>query len=340
MRGSLLFLFTSASLVSLSAHAGSVGDSRVSGGSLGMDCDQRQRFINCTELMRSHILDRCYVVIHQTKRSDCTWQSCGHVSVVQKRPRMKGTKIEEYGIQTDVSSYSKSNWECNSSGFAPGECLPKFPFPRNYLSVRKALELRAKPDGSEVSNKIAEVPQDVVDSNPYLECASRQPENFSDHTFVMMHKGTLNSSSPVLAVKVNKKDAAEACDKLKLLDNQGSCVLGSSWSRPNESVPLDKQISSTSATGTQPAQSASPTQPASSVSASQAASPTRCPQQFQSRTRFKYLSVAKGKTCRSQVQRRARNCEIRNGKRVYSAWSQWNRNPKAFSFTSCSVRKR
>lgn len=345
----------------LSAMAGSVGGARAGGSSLGLDCDKRERFINCTELEKNHVLDKCYVVVHEQKRNDCTWQSCGFVSVVQKRPKVSGSELDEYGIKTNISQYQSAGgevpagWNRNGSGFAPGEVTPKTPFPRHYLTVREALALRKVPDGTVVSDKIKGVPQEVLDSNPYLECAGRTGSS-GDEVYVMLHKGTLSSSSQVLAVKVPKKDVSDACSKLKLMESSGSCVIGSSSARPHESVPiasfLSQSAGGTSASPSAPAVSgagaassvmSAPQSPKPPVAAPAAPAPkpavvtVSCGSQTQSRVRFEALQVAKGKSCKSETQKSFRTCTSTNGVKSYSGWSSWS--PSNFSATSCSVKK-
>ncbi|NBX17577.1 MAG: hypothetical protein EBR09_09450 [Proteobacteria bacterium] len=321
----------------LSATAGSVGGARAGGSSLGLDCDKRERFINCTELEKNHVLDKCYVVVHEQKRSDCTWQSCGFVSVVQKRPKVSGSELDEYGIKTNISQYQSAGgevpagWNRNGSGFAPGEVTPKSPFPRHYLTVKEALALRKVPDGSAVSDKIKSIPQEVLDSNPYLECASRTGSN-GDEVYVMLHKGTLSSSSEVLAVKVQKKDVSDACSKLKLMESSGSCVIGTSSIRPHESVPIATFLSQNPV-----GFSASPSAPAAAPAPKPAIVTVPCDSETESRIRYEALQVAKGKTCKSETQKRSRTCTSTNGVKSYSAWSSWS--PWNYSLTSCSVKK-
>ena len=343
------------------AFAGSVGGARSGQTSLGIDCDRRERFINCTELEKSHVLDKCYVVVHEQRRNDCTWQSCGFVSVVQKRPRLVNNEIDEYGIKTNISQYRSGSgslpddWRRNASGFAPNEIVPKSPYPRHYLTVREALELRKTSDGSSAAERIRSVPQDVIDSNPYLECAARTGP-VSEETYVMLYKGTLGSSSQVLSVKVPKKDVADACDKLKLIESSGSCVVGASSFRPDDSVPIATFLAQSSKAGTAspaaPGQTgagaaamsaASPSAPKATVPSSQSvqspqpAAPLKCSPITESRIRFQAASVPKGSICKSQSQTRSRSCSIRGGRETYSLWSDWS--PNSFTFVSCSVRR-
>lgn len=118
----------------------------------------------CNLAVKDQILDQCYVVVHSSVQPTCGWQTCGSLSVVGEKPKYLNSSIYEYGIPTPAVPLA--SWgQCDSMG-----CLPKSPFPRQYLTVRQALERRKlglKGDGLDV---IASVPLSVLKSNSYLSC--------------------------------------------------------------------------------------------------------------------------------------------------------------------------
>ncbi|NBX16790.1 MAG: hypothetical protein EBR09_05435 [Proteobacteria bacterium] len=175
-----IFLIFSAVLTVPSALAGSVSGSSSATGSSGKkpetNCDNRQRFIDCNLNVKNHILDKCFVVIHNFPQMDCTWQSCGYLSVIGEKPtftpKTKGSEtgvLTEYGLDTPVTL--GKGWDVDSSG----KVLPKRPFARHYMTVREALKLRSSPDGTEVAERLAKVKDSVLNANPYLSCALHEP---------------------------------------------------------------------------------------------------------------------------------------------------------------------
>jgi len=243
-----VFLALSASY----AEAGSVGGKAASNQST-LDCDNRKNFILCSGSMPSHVLDKCYVVIHSTKREDCSWQSCGFVSVVGKSPEVNvgkrsvveygnSTKLEEKYLESGLlpSSWTYEKWD---GGVKNSATLPKFPFPRHYMSVRQALELRNAPDGTDASSRLQQVPQEVIDSNPYLECASRTLAigQSGQRKYVTVYTGDLKALSLTNAtsLQVPVSKVMEACEKLKLVVPGGKCVVGDSRSNFTGAVAIE-----------------------------------------------------------------------------------------------------
>lgn len=359
MRGIFQLFCLSALLISAEGYGGSVGNSSsaVATSGSGYNCDERKRFVECTQELQNHILDKCFVVIHQEKRLDCTWQSCGVMSVIQKRPVLIGNEIEEYGIKTDVSTFDKTKLNCDSNN----ECLPKSPFKRHYLSVREAFELRGGSDSSEIATKIKGVNQLVIDSNPYLQCASRKTfARTDDHRWVFLHSSVDKKqlSSDQFAVEVHKHKVIDACSKLKQLNNSWSCYVGSTNRITDKSVvPIedfvrDNPIPTAAAASPNPAPvaavaataapaavaaTAAPAAPAAVAATAAPAAVVSCPIEVESRLRYRKPLVPKGSKCVAQRQSRARVCKIDNGKKIYSPWSDWNQ--ITFKYENCSVRK-
>lgn len=118
----------------------------------------------CDNTVKNQILDKCYIVVHSTVQQTCGWQTCGSVSIVGEKPKYIDKKIVEYGVATPATP--AASWgKCDAAG-----CMPKSPFPRQYLTVRDALARRKlgfKGDGLDV---LASVPLSVLKANHYLSC--------------------------------------------------------------------------------------------------------------------------------------------------------------------------
>jgi hypothetical protein len=311
MSGDFKILIVAVSAIWMPAFAGSVGGSAAAPQASGStDCDRRTRFINCTETAKNHILDKCHVVIHRDKRTDCTWQSCGYMSVVQKSPSAVGRNLLEYGMTTSIDAFvgGSQNPPPASWGCASGSCKPKSPYPRHYYTVREALALRSKSDGSEDATKIAEIPEQVLKSNPYLECATRPPVPAAELVYVFLSRKTdLLNNQTAIGIMVPKTEVAKACSSLQLFDKNGACNVGTNSVFPEKSVPLANYLSG---------------------------KPT-CDTLTETQTRYKTVFAPRGGKCESEVQTRTKNCMLVNGVKNYdSFWSDWS--PRNYIFSSCN----
>jgi len=75
----------------------------------------------------------------------------------------------EYGIP--FPAVKSDSWECG----ADNSCLPKAPYPRHYLTLKQALDLRNAPDGTDQAKVLTLVPDSVLQANPYVSCALFNP---------------------------------------------------------------------------------------------------------------------------------------------------------------------
>jgi hypothetical protein len=213
----------------LPAIAGSVGNSAYQSSAV-FDCDKRERFIQCTAEMKKHVLDKCYVVVHAKNRSDCSWQSCGTMSVVQQRAKIEDSNVIEYGVKTaipaEIAANPPASWGCDA---LKAECLPKSPsYERSYYTVREALALRKNSSASADALKLSQIPEEVLNANPYLECAKRgdEPEAERFHVHLKLSSsGTPLGTNNTVAVRVHRNKVKEACEALKAHDKNGSCFV-------------------------------------------------------------------------------------------------------------------
>jgi hypothetical protein len=301
--------------VSMMAHAGSVGDSAYTSNA-PFDCDRRERFINCSADMKQHILDKCYVVVQSQNRLDCSWQSCGFMSVVQQRAKIVGTDVIEYGVKTPISADTANNppanWGCDAN---KAECLPKAPYSRTYYTVRDALALRKTPSASADAKKLSEVPEDVLDANPYLECAKRGDQPSDQHVHVHLKFSGAStyplSSINTVAVKVHQSKAKSACDSLKSFDKNGSCFVTHGDDRiptPGNAVALENFSESSFS----------------------------CPDKKETRDMYNLSSAdqSKGETCLKETQTRSRPQKRSHGvcANTSTDWSAWS---GSFTERSC-----
>lgn len=217
-----IFLFTLffLTLSSFPALAGAVNGKAVGENSGLSGCDIRSTTIRCTPDERTRILDQCFVVVHKEKLGACTWQSCDYTSVVGQRPVFRSSApssnegvLKEYGLDSVASKTSE--WECDRAG----GCLPKFPFARHYLTVRQAIEIRKGSDTSEVGLKLKAVPLEVMNTNPYIRCATSNQEKVLVR---VKNKGYkfIGDGVMVDAEKVN-----EACDAIRKFRVDGGSSL-------------------------------------------------------------------------------------------------------------------
>lgn len=211
----------------IAAHAGSVAGSESRSQTDGdTDCDIRRGSFSCTSATKNWILDKCYVVVHKDKLEHCTWQSCEYLSIVGKNPSYEPSggggagRMTEYGISHNVDTESQSAWECNTSN----GCLPKSPFPRHYMTVKQALEIRNSSDSSEVAQKIKAVPAEVLSANRYVNCAMSE-----DATVLVRVKtrGSDKFEGPGILVAPSAVEAAcDAAQKFRDRTDKGDCYSG------------------------------------------------------------------------------------------------------------------
>lgn len=152
-------------------------------------CDNRKAIADksfsswCTSVNANIIKSKCVVVIHlNSPVENCGWQSCGHLSFVNERPKLLQNNVVEYGISTPSGVQTPPfTWELSN-----GTVMPKAPFPRHYLSVEQFVGERSKcatltpaiiaadAKTGGVLAKICNVSKDVLDLNPYYFCMKKE----------------------------------------------------------------------------------------------------------------------------------------------------------------------
>lgn len=178
-------IFTVAfSILMLSAqvgHAGSV--TGLSNSSVVINCDERRSNGDtswCTAVAANQIYNRCLVIV----RSDadplirsCDWQSCGPVAFVGARPKRSGGNVVEYGLSTPspLAANPPSSWNLNTR---TNEVLPKFPFPRNYMTIaefveRRGMCLAGNNSTDQVQKKLCPIDRQFFHANSYFACLKR-----------------------------------------------------------------------------------------------------------------------------------------------------------------------
>jgi len=202
------------------AFAGSVNGKAVDGSAGLSGCDVRSTTIKCTPEERTRILDQCYVVIHKEKLGACTWQSCDFTSVVGQKPIFRSSApssnegiLKEYGVESVASKTSE--WECDRAG----GCLPKFPFARHYVTVRQAIEIRKGSDTSDVALKLKSVPLEVMNTNPFIRCATSNQEK------VLVRVKSKGYNFIGAGVMVDAEKVNEACDAIRKFRVDGGYAL-------------------------------------------------------------------------------------------------------------------
>jgi hypothetical protein len=113
--------------------------------------------------------------------TSCDWQSCGPIAIVGGRPRINAGKVIEYGIGTQhpLAKNPPASWKLNPS---TGEVLPKFPFPRNYLTLREFVSLRdncidGKASTDDIQKTICPIDKQLFESNSYVACLKQKRPN-------------------------------------------------------------------------------------------------------------------------------------------------------------------
>ncbi|NBX16199.1 MAG: hypothetical protein EBR09_02410 [Proteobacteria bacterium] len=298
----------------LPAIAGSVGNSAYQSSAV-FDCDKRERFIQCTAEMKQHVLDKCYVVVHSKNRPDCSWQSCGAMSVVQQRAKIVDSNVIEYGVKTaipaEIAANPPADWGCDAQR---AECLPKSPsYERSYYTVREALALRSNSSASSDALKLSQIPEDVLDANPYLECAKRSDEPAAERFHVHMKlssSGTPLGTNNTVALTVHRNKVKEACEALKAYDKNGTCFV----------THIDDRL---------------PTASNSVAIANFNESSFACPAKPETRERWNYSTAKRSlnQTCAKETQTRSMPQKRSNGACVSNgSWSPWS---GTFTNTSC-----
>jgi hypothetical protein len=164
------------------AMAGSITGKSESG--MEINCDVRRSNADtswCTSSAAEQIFNRCFVIVRlpsDPASSSCDWQSCGPIAFVGSKPRVINGFVVEYGISTPhiLARNPPASWALNSSN---GEVLPKFPFPRNYLTMSEFASHRNKClTGGSLSNDVQQaicpIDKQLFDSNSYFACLKKQ----------------------------------------------------------------------------------------------------------------------------------------------------------------------
>lgn len=177
----LVLAFSTLILPAQVSFAGSV--TGLSQSTVNVNCDERRSNGDtswCTPSAADQIYSRCLVVV----RSDtdpliqsCDWQSCGPVAFVGARPKRSGVNVVEYGLSTPypLAANPPSSWNLNTG---TNELLPKFPFPRNYMTIGEFVNSRGKclagqTSTDEVQKKICPIAKQFFESNSYFACLKR-----------------------------------------------------------------------------------------------------------------------------------------------------------------------
>ena len=167
-----LLMFVSApSPVFAGAIAGDEGES---------SCDRRRLMSEdsnlgfCVSSERTRIGESCYIVVHSVPLSGrkCSWQGCGYLSLVGKPAKLTdmSSKFEEYG-----SKFPRNN--ASFAGASDGSgVLPKYPYPRHYLTVKEAQQALSGCPGNPLSlpesvrAAICNAETNMLRLNPYWHC--------------------------------------------------------------------------------------------------------------------------------------------------------------------------
>ena len=170
--------------------AGSV--TGLSGTSANINCDERRSNGDtswCTATAADQIYNRCLVIVRSDTdplMQSCDWQSCGPIAFVGARPKRIGGYVVEYGLSTPYPLVANppSSWNLNASN---NEVLPKFPFPRNYMTIAEFVDRRGKclagqNSTDEVQKKLCPIDKQIFESNSYFACLKRhRPEKLGNN---------------------------------------------------------------------------------------------------------------------------------------------------------------
>jgi hypothetical protein len=169
-------------LQSQTAFAGSVTGLSESGQVIS--CDVRRSNADtswCTTSAADQIFSGCYVVIRSPAdpvSTSCDWQSCGPIAFVGAKPKVDGSSVVEYGMSTNhvLATNPPADWMLNQS---TKEVLPKFPFPRNYLTIGEFVSRRDKcltgqSSSDDIQKTICPVDKQLFESNSYFACLKQK----------------------------------------------------------------------------------------------------------------------------------------------------------------------
>jgi len=161
--------------------AGSV--TGLSSSTQAINCDVRRSNGDtswCTAGAADQIFAGCFVIVRSDSDpliKSCDWQSCGPVAFVGARPKKIGGSVVEYGLSTphSLAANPPPSWMLNK---ATNEILPKFPFPRNYLTIaefaaRRSSCLSGQSATDEVQRKICPIDKQFFESSSYFACLKR-----------------------------------------------------------------------------------------------------------------------------------------------------------------------
>lgn len=178
-------IFTLAfAILMLPAQVGFAGSvTGLSGTTVNINCDERRSNGDtswCTAAAAGQIYDRCLVIVRSDTdplKQSCDWQSCGPVAFVGARPKRSGRNVVEYGLSTPspLAANPPSSWNLNRR---TNEVLPKFPFPRNYMTIAEFVDRRSKclagqNSTDEVQQKLCPIAKQIFESNSYFACLKR-----------------------------------------------------------------------------------------------------------------------------------------------------------------------
>lgn len=163
------------------ARAGAV--TGLSESNSSVNCDERRSNADtswCTAQAADFIYNQCYVIVRSAtdpQSNKCDWQSCGPVAFVGSKAKINAGAVIEYGLSTphSLASNPPSSWNFNPS---TQEALPKFPFPRNYLTIGEFAKRRSdclyeKNNSDAVQSAICPISRELFESNSYFACVKR-----------------------------------------------------------------------------------------------------------------------------------------------------------------------